>query len=94
MLRDPAAADLDRVGVVEAETGGRPGSELRLRLNHLAKRGVQGLILIRAEEPKTLLELATRRVGFDEEAHAIARPEPLKVPDPLILNLAPGLGAE
>jgi hypothetical protein len=55
---------------------------------------VQGLILIGAEEPKTLLELATRRVGIHEEAHAVASPEPLKVPDPLILNLAAGLGAE
>jgi hypothetical protein len=94
ILRNPVAADLDRVGVVEAKTRGYPGSELRLRPDHLAKRRMQGLILVGAEEPESLLELASRRLGINEEAHAIPRPETLKVPDPLILDLAASLGAE
>jgi hypothetical protein len=55
---------------------------------------MQGLILIGADEEKSLLQLASRHLGIHEEAHAVPRPEPLKVPDPLILDLAAGLGAE
>jgi hypothetical protein len=55
---------------------------------------MQGLILIGAEEQKSLLELASRQFGINEEAHAVPCPEPLKVPDPLILGLAASLGAK
>jgi hypothetical protein len=55
---------------------------------------MQGLILIGADEQESLLEAASRRFGIDKEADAVPRPEPLKVPDALILDLATGLGAE
>jgi hypothetical protein len=55
---------------------------------------MHGLVLIGAEEQESLLELASRRFGINEEAHTVPRPEPLKVPDPLILDLAASLGAQ
>jgi hypothetical protein len=55
---------------------------------------MQGLILIGADEQESLLEVASCRLGSDEEAHTVPRPEPLKVPDTLILDLAASLGAE
>jgi hypothetical protein len=55
---------------------------------------MQGLILIGADEQESLLEVASRRFGIEEEAHAVARPEPLKVPDPLTLDFVTDLGAE
>jgi hypothetical protein len=55
---------------------------------------MQGLILIGADEQESLLEVTGGRLGIDEETHAVPRPEPLKVPDPLTLYLVAGLGAE
>ena len=55
---------------------------------------MQGLILIGADEQESLLQLASCHLGINEEADAVPRPEPLKVPDPLILDLAAGLGAK
>ena len=55
---------------------------------------MQGLILIGADQQQSSLQVASRRLGIDEEAHAVPRPEPLQVPDTLILDLAASLGAE
>jgi hypothetical protein len=55
---------------------------------------MQGLSLIGADEPESLLDVAGRRFGINQEAHAVPRPEPLKVPDALTLDLVAGLGAE
>ena len=55
---------------------------------------MQGLILIGADQQQSSLQVESRRLGIDEEAHAVPRPDSLEVPDALILDLAASLGAE
>jgi hypothetical protein len=93
-VRDPLIPDIDGVGVVEAEVGWDPRSELRLSLDHLTKGGMKRSILIGPKKPEVIAEFPRRHPGIGQKADAKPRPESYEAPDPLILHLGAGLGRD
>src|SRR5687767_10434219 len=73
-------SQLDGVNVVEAETGGGPGTELRLGFYDVPKGGMEGLVLVGADKSKSALELFRSHARLDEEAHAVPASEALQSP--------------
>lgn len=89
LLRDEPVADLDRVEMVEAEAGRRPGAEFRLLLQSLPQGGMEGLVLVGGDKDESTAKLLRGQARLDQETYTIPRSESLELPD-LGVSVLPG----